>query len=48
MSAPDLVALESEKTLEYHNFRHYLFARFFTTLAVQMQCWTSQDLLDTG
>jgi len=37
MSAPDLVALGSEKTLNFINFRHYLFARFLTTLAVQMQ-----------
>jgi len=37
MGDPDLVALGSEKALEYLNFRHHLFARFFTALAGQMQ-----------
>jgi MFS family permease len=37
MSETTQTSPESDKALQYPNFRNYLFARFFTTLAVQMQ-----------
>lgn len=36
-TASEADSIESAKAFTYANFRNYLFARFFTTLAVQMQ-----------